>query len=168
MKFLLIGGQPDSGKTQTLIRLYLRIYHKYTKITNVHPNPRCTPPTTTSKDDFSVILDGVDLVGNPIKILLHSPSDDMDNINLLEANIKTHSPDIVVTSVRDIDWQRHEIEKRVATFGSYKFEIPLARITRRGKHSGVAQAKFFRALSWYQTSIDTLIDSVLNQPPFNI
>lgn len=156
MKFLLIGGQPDSGKSETLCRLFLNLSLRYTAITNVHTNKGVLPTAMTS-DDFSAILVGTDSKGMPIKILMHSPNDDVFHINMMKNNIASEKPDIVICSIRDIGWERQMVIDIVAT--NYHFEIPLARVTRRHKYRPAS-------LDWYRNIIDTLIDSVLVQTPF--
>lgn len=157
MKFLLIGGQPNTGKSETICRIFMRLSLRYTKISNLHPHSRI--PTGFPFDDFSVLLEGSDLNNNTIKILIHSPTDDPDNINLLKVNILNHSPDIVICSIRDMHSQRDLVLNIVNT--NYKFEIPLARITRGHRHRPIA-------LTWYRNSIDDLIDSVIIKPPFSL
>lgn len=159
MKYLLIGGQPNTGKTETLIRLFHLLNTKYTTITNVHPHPSCKIPTLTSIDDFSVIMEGVDNNGKNIKILMHSPSDDLPSINLLKENILVHSPTIVITSIRDMNFPRLTVLNIVAH--NYSFEFPLARITRR-HHSRRA------ALAWYENTVDNNLKSIISKNPFNL
>lgn len=110
-------------------------------------------------NDFSALLEGVDKTGKQVKIWVHSPTDDEPNIHLLEENIKRFNPDIVISSIRDIDWQRSRVLMLVGS--NYSFEVPLARITRRHHHRSLA-------LLWYQNSIDSVIDTVIGLPPFNI
>lgn len=157
MNFLLIGGQPNTGKSETISRLFLLLSTRYTAIINVHPHT-ALPPTTPLKD-FSAILQGIDTTGKQVKILIHSPTDDMPNINLLKENIITHKPDIIITSIRDIDWERTEVEKIVGS--NFSFEIPLARITRRHLRRGKSKL-------WYQSNIDNIVKLVIKSPPFSL
>ncbi len=157
MKFLLIGGQPNTGKSETIARIFLLLSTRYTVIINVHPHT--VLPPTTPLEDFSAILQGVDTTGKQVKILIHSPTDDIPNINLLKENIKTHKPDIIVTSIRDIGWERKEVIKIVSS--NYFFEIPLARITRRHYHRSISKI-------WYQSNIDKIVKLVIESTPFNL
>jgi len=157
MNFLLIGGQPNTGKSETIARLFLLISTRYKVISNVHPHTALPP--TTPLEDFSAILHGVDATGKQVKILIHSPTDDIPNINLLKENVLTHKPDIIITSIRDIKWERTEVEKIVGS--SFSFEIPLARITRRHHHRGKSKL-------WYQSNIDNIVKLVIESPPFNL
>ena len=157
MKFLLIGGQPDSGKSETIYRIFMRYSISYTQISNLHPHAQI--PSGFPFEDFSVLLEGLNNKGNLVKILIHSPTDDSYNINMLKNNIISHSPDIIICSIRDIDWQRQMVLDIVAN--NYHFEIPLARITRRHNSRPIA-------LDWYRSTIDILIDSVLVQTPFSL
>lgn len=164
MKFLLIGGQPNTGKSETIARLFLLLSKKYPNITNAHTIPTNIHPPTNPLLDFSVLLTGFNNLNEEVKILIHSPTDDKFNIDLLENNIKKFSPDIVITSIRDLDWQRDNVLKIVDT--NFHLEIPLARITRR-KNSNVNN-KFNTALDWYRDTVDNTIERSINQAPFNL
>ncbi|WP_422091037.1 hypothetical protein [Tenacibaculum ovolyticum] len=158
MNFLLIGGKPDTGKTETISRLFLLLRETYRDIENVHTIETNIPPPTNPLLDFSVILKGTDTLGKNIKILIHSATDDDFNINLLHNNIKKYSPDIVITSIRDIYDERRKVLEIVNT--NFSIEIPLAKITRRNH--------FDEALNWYQNSIDNLINRLISQNPYNL
>lgn len=157
MNFLLIGGQPNTGKSETLERIYLILSQRYTVITNTHPFTALPP--NTPLEDFSAILEGIDIKGQQVKILLHSPSDDDPSINLLEANIDKYQPDIVISSVRDIHRQRDRVLKIVGA--NHWVEFPLARITRRLHQRN-------EALDWYRRSVDALIYAELRRAPYNL
>lgn len=158
MNFLLIGGKPDTGKTGTISRLFLLLRETYRDIENVHSIETNVPPPTNPLLDFSVILNGTNILGENIKILIHSATDDDFNINLLDSNIKEHSPDIVITSIRDLYDERRKVLEIVDT--NFSVEIPLAKITRRNH--------FGEALNWYQNSLDNLINRLIAQDPFNL
>ena len=150
MNFLLIGGQQNTGKSETIYRLANKILSSFTLINGSIPS---------SFDDFTALLNGVDTTGKKVKILFHSASDDMDCINRLKKHINTHKPDIIVTSIRDIGWERTEVEKIVSS--NYFFEIPLARITRRHHHRGLSRL-------WYHKNVDNIVKLVVESLPFNL
>ncbi|WP_419212589.1 hypothetical protein ACNR9Q_00325 [Maribacter sp. X9] len=164
MIFLLIGGQQNTGKSETMARLFIVLSSRYSSVINVHPFT--SPPPTNPFEDFSAILQGVDVNGKQVNILIHSPTDDMDNINLLRTNIAANKPDVVICSIRDINWQRQSVLEIIDKH--FHLEIPLARITRRGANSGNPNSNFQQALNWYQNTIDRLINRTLSQNPFDL
>lgn len=156
MDFLLIGGQPDTGKTDTISRLTLRLITRYS-FTIISGSISSLLGTSRSSD-FSVILDGINLLGIPIKILIHSATDDKNCINQLQEEILKYSPDIVICSIRDIGWERNDVLDIVSK--NFSFEVPLAKITRT-TYKG-------HSLSWYRLNIDRVIDFVSSNTPFNL
>jgi hypothetical protein len=163
MNFLFIGGQPNTGKSETLTRVFSLLSKKFTTINNVHPNTALPP--TVPLQDFSVILKGVNAKGKQVTILIHSPTDDVPNINLLEQNIKIYTPDIIISSIRDINWQRQKVLGLVGK--NFNFEIPLARVTRIGKNSP-SPTNYSTAILWYQKNIDNTINLVIKSAPFDL
>lgn len=103
MNFLLFGGQPDSGKTSTVTRLtnvLLSTPFSFSLIDGIFPPTKGT--------DFLILLQRT-LNGQSQYVMVNSPSDDALTINNLRDFINKHSDktlDIVISSVRDIGWER--------------------------------------------------------------
>lgn len=162
MNFLLFGGQPDSGKTSTVTRL-----------TNELLSPTFSfkiadgifPPAIGT--DFLILLKRT-FNEQSQYIIVNSPSDDAAAINNLRDFIVKHSDkniDIVVSSVRDIGWERNHFftTLKINPTDTNVFEIPLARVTRRHT-SGL----FTPAMSWYENTVDRLVNFIITHPPFNL
>jgi len=163
MKFLLIGGQPNTGKSRMLERLFLFLRIRYSNTINAYPS-NLLPPARPF-NDFSVLLMGQDRLGQDVKVLIHSATDDMDCIDGLKKSINTFQPDIVVCAIRDIGWERVEVMNIIGN--NFFTEIPLARITRRGKQKPIP-TNYSRAILWYQNCIDNIVNLVIEHPPFNL
>lgn len=160
MDFLLIGGQPNSGKTETIARIYHLLATRYNRITNIHPTASLPPlPLVHPVHDFSAILEGKDTKGNNIKILIHSYTDSVTCIKALQGFIKVNSPDIVITSIRDMGNERSKVLSIIGQ--QYYFEIPLARVTRQKGNKSIS-------LAWYRISIDNIVNLIIRNPPYNL
>ncbi len=150
MDFLLIGGQPNTGKSETIFRI----------AENLNNNTRFNSVSLPNYgDDFSVVFNGSNNNGALITIFVHSATDDASWIDILEKGVIDINPDIVITSIRDIDWQRRRLLGIVG--GNFVVEVPLARITRRHHHRGIA-------LNWYRNSVDNNVNFVLGNNPFDL
>ena len=162
MNYLLFGGQPDSGKTSTVTRLTNELIlppFLFTVADGIFPPARGT--------DFLILLQRI-FNGQNQCIIVNSPSDDAPAINNLRDFIVKHSDkniDIVVSSVRDIGWERNHFftTLKINPTDANMFEIPLARVTRRHT-SGL----FAPAMSWYENTVDRLVNFVITHPPFNL
>lgn len=162
MNFLLFGGQPDSGKTSTVTRLtnlLLSAPFSFVVVDGTFPPTRGT--------DFLILLQRT-FDGQHEYIIVNSPSDDAPAINNLRDFIVKHSDkniDIVVSSVRDIGWERNHFfaTLKINPTDANVFEIPLARVTRRHT-SGL----FTPAMNWYENTVDRLVNFVITHPPFNL
>jgi hypothetical protein len=161
MNFLLFGGQPDSGKTSTVTRLtdvLLLPPFLFTVADRTFPPARGT--------DFLILLHRT-FNEQSQYIIVNSPSDDALAINNLRDFIIKHSDkdiDVVVSSVRDIGWERNHFftTLKINPTDANVFEIPLARVTRRHT-SGL----FAPAMSWYENTVDRLVNFIITHPPFN-
>lgn len=162
MNFLLFGGQPDSGKTSTVTRLTNLLLSK-PFLFNVADGT--FPPARGN--DFLILLQRT-FNGQSQYIIINSPSDDALTINNLRDFIVKHSDkniDIVVSSVREIGWERNHFftTLKINPTDTNVFEIPLARVTRRHT-SGL----FIPAINWYENTVDRLVNFVITHPPFNL
>lgn len=162
MNFLLFGGQPDSGKTSTVTRLtdvLILPPFLFTVADGTFPPTRGT--------DFLILLHRT-FNEQSQYIIVNSPSDDALAINNLRDFIIKHSDkdiDVVVSSVRDIGWERNYFftSVKINPTDTNVFEIPLARVTRRHT-SGL----FAPAMSWYENTVDRLVNFIITHPPFNL
>lgn len=162
MNYLLFGGQPDSGKTSTITRLtntLIAAPFSFTVVDGAFPTP--------SENDFTVLLERT-VNGKKQLVIINSPSDDKPSIDNLIAFINRHiskSIDIIVSSVRDINWERSYFFStlKIVPTDSNVFEIPLARVTRR-----TSSGLFPLALTWYETTVDRHINFIVTNPPFNL
>ncbi|MNK97105.1 hypothetical protein D3C87_1174210 [compost metagenome] len=163
MNFLLFGGQPDSGKTSTVTRLtnlLLTTPFSFTITDGIFPQVGVT--------DFLILLHRI-VKGHSQYVIVSSPSDDAAAINNLRDFIIKHSSDkiidIIVSSVRDIDWERGYFFTtiKINPTDVNVFEIPLARVTRR--HSS---GLFAPSMNWYENTVDRIVDFIITRPPFNL
>ena len=162
MHFLLIGGQPDTGKTSTVTRLtnvLLTAPLAFTIADGTFPPVRGA--------DFLILLQRT-VQGRIQFIILSSPSDDASSINNLRDFTVKHADkkiDIIISSVRDIGWERNYFftSIKISPTDANVIEMPLARVTRRSS-SGL----FAPALSWYENTVDRLVNIIITNPPFNL
>jgi len=157
MIYLLIGGAQSVGKSEAIIRTadYL-LNNGFSVIAGIYP--------PTNSNDILIVVEGLDRAKNKIRILINSATDTVDIIWGLKKFYDNNLPiDFIISSVRDDgSYPRTEfftimnIQPNVDTI----IEIPLAKITRRNV--------FNTALSWYQTTIDRLIQHTLSSSPFNV
>lgn len=161
MKYLLFGGQPNTGKTSTITRLTNTLLTaQFIVIDGVFP--------PASGTDFLILLERKKDDDTIQYIIVNSPSDDTFSINKLKDFIDKHKDkniDLVISSVRDINYERNYFFSTIGIKPTDPnvFEIPLARITRRNS-SGL----FSPAMSWYQNSLDNHIKFIITNSPFNL
>lgn len=162
MNFLLFGGQPDSGKTSTVTRLtnaLLSAPFSFTIADGTFPPVRGTDFLVFIQRNFNKQIQ---------YIIINSPSDDVLTVNNLRDFMIKHSnknSDIIVSSVRDIGWERNHFFAtiKINPTDANVLEIPLARVTRR--HSS---GLFTPAMNWYENTIDRIVNFVVINPPYNL
>ncbi len=160
MTFLLITGQENTGKTETIARFYLELLRKgYTVKQHWNPLPTAKIIASGKLKDFSIELQGVNSEGKQITIAIHSATDDKDRIDELEKFINLTKPDIVITSSRYIGSPRTLVMSIVGS--RYCFEIPLAKIWN---HKGVKA----KVLSNYRDKVDSVIKTISEHTPYNL
>jgi hypothetical protein len=155
MNYLLFGGAPFVGKSESITRLvkYLMQCKNF-----VRGNLRKLP-----NNDFFCILDGKDKNNCYIKIIVTSASDMPGIINDFKMYCKNNLPyDLVISPIRDEgDSMRYYFLKVIKiTNSDFCVEIPLAKITRR--------RNWHIAYNWYKARIDNMVNNCLGNTPFNI
>lgn len=158
MKFLVVAGAPDTGKTTAINKIaeWITIRGSITTQTNGTSLPFFLPNSKGKYQDFSIVI-----IYRDVKIIIHSATDDLFNMNVLIEKIK-QNPDteIVITSCRDIYWERDYFTANIKPFATFFLESPLGKITRRND--------FMLADNWYK---DTLLDIhhlILSNNPYNL
>jgi hypothetical protein len=158
MKYLLLGGAPSVGKTSAIYRLAQFLLTKGYVI--IEGNI----PTKTA--DFKIVLEGLDNIGNLIRIIINSATDDKNKIEeLKKLNDKlSGSIQIIISSIRDgAIWPR-ELFFDIMKIDNNKdviLEIPLGKVNRRGNNFPVQR-------TWYENTIDNLLNHTLSNSPFNV
>jgi len=158
MNYLLLGGAPNVGKSETVWRAahVLQNSRRFRVVAGDLP---------IEFADFRALLSGVGRNGDTINILFNSATDTVDLIQQFQ-NFReslTTPPDIIVSSVRDGNfWPRAEFFTimNINQSADFLLEIPLAKVTRRND--------FEMALDWYRTTVDNLVMHVLSDQPYNV
>jgi len=157
MKFLIISGAPDTGKTTSINKIALWLTGGViTSDINGNALPTFLPDASGKYWDFSIVI-----ILKGKKIIIHSATDDKYNIDQLVEKIKDN-PDtnVVISSCRDLYWQRDYILDYIKSIGAFLLESPLAKITRRNDAAS--------ADVWYKGCLLTLHQHLLLNIPFNL
>ncbi|MDA3886870.1 MAG: hypothetical protein PF638_14880 [Candidatus Delongbacteria bacterium] len=151
MKYLFFGGAPNTGKSESILKLAkkMRDEFDYKEIYKVIPE----------RGDFQCILEKAN-----IKVLIQSDTDTPGCIKKLK-KFYSENTDIylIITSIRDIvDPMRNLLKKEMNISNEdYTFEIPLGRVTRRWN-------KRVNCISWYLDSVQKLAIEVVESKPLSI
>ena len=153
MKILLISGAPNTGKTTitTMIERYLRSigFRNYCRRYEI------------SENDSAIVLEGANINGKTIRILLNTPSDTIGIIDEVYEYYQQNSPvDFVITTVRDMYEERNYLFETFNINNYEYYEIPLARVTRRNDNEEAKENYFTRVLD--------LVKHILSMEPFYI
>ena len=157
MKFLVISGAPSTGKA-TAINKIAKWLTSGVITTDVDGNlvPSFLPDSKGKYWDFSIVI-----ILRGKKIIIHSATDDVPNMDTLINKLKLHpDTEIVITSCRDIYWDRDYFMKNIRPFSTFFLESPLGKITRRND--------FNLADSWYKDSLLALHQHILKNNPYNL
>ncbi|MEO4005829.1 hypothetical protein [Flavobacterium sp. CAU 1735] len=169
MNCLLLGGNENVGKTETIIRL-----HKYlANFINAAPQPQQQHKTLQGVpiNDYMWILEGQNKENKNIRIIINTAADDKNSImsfkNFFDKNFGLAGYDILISAVRDKDTEESPSKRHlffntmnINPFFNFILEIPFGKV-RKGKKSPIAK-------KWYADQIDNLIHHTLANPPFNI
>lgn len=158
MKFLVISGAPSTGKTTAINKIaeWITIRGSVTNDSIGNPLPPFLPNSKGEYQDFSIVL-----FYKGRKIIIHSATDDkawMDKlINLINLNPDT---EIVITSCRDIYWERDYFTANIRPYATFFLESPLGKITRRND--------FTIADNLYKALLLDMHEHILSNNPYNL
>jgi tRNA uridine 5-carbamoylmethylation protein Kti12 len=157
MKFLVISGAPETGKT-TAINKIAEWLTAGVITTDYYGKtlPSFLPNKKGEYEDFSIVI-----ILNNRKIIIHSATDDeacMDG--LIEEIRKNTDTEIVITSCRDLYKQRDYFTSHIKPFATFFLESPLGKITRRNDPDA--------AKNWYENTLFLLHKHILSNNPFNL
>jgi hypothetical protein len=159
MKYLLLGGAPNTGKTGSLNRLAdILIRTKGFKVV-----ANWNYPPKVANGDFRIILEGLDNKENQIRIYINTATDTkkiiLDCKKIYDANQPVN---IIISSIRDVFSARTYFFNIMKVDNSidYIMELPLAKV-RKGKHRGLC-------LKWYEEKLDRLVIHTLENNPYNL
>lgn len=169
MKVLIFSGEQNTGKTLSQIELRNFIISLQDTAGNKVFNEISHNPTgnqNNKQKDFQSCLEGINALGNKIKIIISSEGDMVQSIKNLQSFYKTNtqngSCDILITACRDID-ENFQIRTRTLTaiknLPSQNIEIielPLAKLTRQN-------GDLYEQEIWYHGQILELSKFILKQ-----
>lgn len=159
MKFFVISGAPDTGKTTILNQIghWLAESKGYKDIGEI-------TPIFFERDEHGKIKDIYYVLANDsLKVIIISATDDKECLDILQEALKTHSDaDIVITTCRDIDFPREYFLTLTTPLSTFKLEIPVAKVTRRNEQSKK------ESLEWYHDSIFNLSKHILKSNDFKM
>lgn len=158
MKFLVISGAPSTGKTTSINKIaeWITIKGGITIDSNGNPLPSFLPNPKGKYEDFSIAI-----FYKNRKIIIHSATDDKVWIDKL-VNLVNINPDteIVITSCRDIYWERDYFTTNVRPYSTFFLESPLGKITRRND--------FTIADNLYKDTLLQMHQHILSNNPYNL
>lgn len=156
MKFLVISGAPSTGKTTAINLLAEWIANRGSILLDStgNPLPSFLPNSTGKYEDISIVIN---YKGR--KIIIHSATDDEARMNELLEIIKLNlDAEIVITSCRDIYWERDYFIAHIRPFATFFLESPLGKITRRND--------FTHADNWYKDTLLLMHQYILTSNPY--
>ena len=159
MSCLLFGGSPNTGKSGAILRF------AHFLVSSPHYVTKGTlPPLPTGQNhpkDFLILLNGVDINGQQITIVVNSATDDPATINALKKFCSKHNPNFIISSVRaDPDPMRPLFFNCMGNFiTNNDVEIPLAKIHKNSSNWHLIK-------QWYEGQIDTVAKFIIHNQPF--
>lgn len=158
MKYLLISGAPNTGKTETIYDLTVYLisqgYDIVLKGDSDFITPKPSPPAKVK--DFQCIIEKKISENCTKRILLNSATDNENRINsLLDFYKRNPNIDLIVSSIRDGGDAMRKLLKdgfKITSSSENIIEVPLAKITRRGNSH--------TTLMWYKRTVNKLVVSV--------
>jgi uncharacterized protein YlzI (FlbEa/FlbD family) len=157
MKFFVISGAPSTGKTTVINNISQWLTSGIiTTDSNGDLLPSFLPDAYGNFYDFSIVI-----IIRGRKIIVHSASDDTNKMDALIEKIK-QNPDteIVITSCRDIYWERDYFTENLKPYSTFFLESPLGKITRRND--------FDPADNLYKNILLEMHQHILPNNPYNL
>lgn len=167
MEIFLVGGAPSTGKTETLVYIVNYLVNKGFNLVlcndtdgNKISLPKVVSGTKQARDFFAY-LEGKNIHGKNIKITITSPSDNSELIDKIYDFLQKNPSDIFISSIRDIGFERKYFINKFNLLESSFYEFPLAKMSRRNKN-------WYKAKTWYETTVHKIIEFILKSRPFEI
>jgi hypothetical protein len=169
MKVLLIGGAPNTGKSNAVaICANYLLNRNFTVLDCQNYSgkqisiPKIATGSNVSKD-FLARLEGLDKNNKRVSAIITSAS---DTNGIIDANFnyfQNSSCDIYISSIRDIDSERsYLLQKFGFRIGSNELiEFPLAKMSRKN-------ANWYTAKAWYDATVQNMLEHILNSKPFEV
>lgn len=160
MDFLVISGAPSTGKTTAINRIAEWVSNRGNILSDTQGNPLPTflPNAEGNFDDISIVV-----IYQGRKIIIHSATDDKDWMDkLIELLGNNLDADIVITSCRDINWERDYFTAHIRPLAAFFLETPLGKITRTNVQNSNA------AHTWYRNTLLALHQHILLNNPFSL
>lgn len=160
MKFFVISGAPDTGKTTAINLVAEWLCNKYSITTDFYGNPLPSflpSPSNGKYVDISIVISL-----SSRKVIIHSATDDQNCMNQLINTIKNNNDaEIVITTCRDFYTERDYFMKNVNNlFAKFFLESPLGKITRIN-HKDLIK-------NWYKDTLFKLHQHILSNDPYNL
>jgi hypothetical protein len=168
MQYFFLSGAPNTGKTMTIHAICGWLLSIGYIGNDLRQDGQVYIQSTTFPvlrvNDFSFLMQK-----GGVKVLVHSATDDVYNINMLADFISTYTPDVVISSCRDyLDWPRNYLCQKLGLTNDYELstnnpsvqEFPMGKITRRNNWSD--------AHLWYFRNTLKCIKMLLTSTPYSL
>ena len=169
MKVFLIGGAPNTGKTNAISMCANYLTGRGFSVCDCRDYngksialPKVVGGTKYAKD-FLARLEGKDVNNNTVSVILTSASDMTGiidcNFNYLQGN----TCDIFISSIRDLGYERRYMLNKfqLNKDGGNFLEFPLAKMSRRNQ-------KWYIAKNWYDAAVQKMLCHLLQSSPFEL
>ena len=169
MKVLLIGGAPNTGKSNAVTMCANYLLNKNFKVIDcIDGNGKkiAIPKIATRANpstDFRAVLKGVDINKKPVTVVIMSASDMVSTIDCNFDYLLNVEADIYISSIRDIGSERDYLlsKFRLNVDNKMTFEFPLAKMSRKNDN-------WYAAKKWYDNAVQDMLKNILRMKPFEI
>ena len=169
MRILLIGGAPNTGKSNAVAMCANYLVDKGFNVVDCqdYNGEKIKLPKIAkgAKDstEFLAILKGKDLNKKIISIVLNTASDTPILIDYNFDYLQKQNCDIYVSSIRDIGNERKYLMKKFNFTNETPnlLGFPLAKVSRRNSNKVTAKA-------WYDTKVQNMLSYILKSQPFEV
>lgn len=169
MSVLLIGGAPNTGKTNAVAMCANYLVGRGFKVVacqNYNGKsiniPNVVKGNSSSKD-FMAKLTGKNLNGKQITVIMVSASDVTPMIDQNFDFCNGQNYDILISSIRDIGNERNYLLNmfNMNVDNTNVVEFPLAKMSRKNQN-------WFTAKSWYDFTVQNILSHILKSKPFEV